>query len=457
MIKSLLLNKSGLWVVQPAALNTLIPVVFNDVQMSTEQLKTLVDQESESPKVDSAGIVVIKISGMIVAGALPWQERVYNLCNPHRVRSEINAAIRNEEVKGVLLVVDSPGGYSKGVNTLAVTIRKAREVKPVVTYCEGVMCSAAVWIGSAASKGVAEPTAEIGSIGAYLTHYDYSVMLANAGITAKIVKAGKEKAVGNPVEPLSKDDEAVLQKRISNCNTLFISAVAENLGVSAEKVETEMGEGRVFSAQEAEEVGLIDGVGQVEVAFSLLQKLISEKIEVSDMKIEDIKLEDLEKGNPGLLDAIRATAQTTAGGGTFALAAKITAIAGPDAGAKVAELETKGISAEQVVEVFDTFGITTIATPAAASEEEKKTVKTDGKDPLASAQDLILTIAERLQGAPIGAQQPKKKTEVTGDNYMEVAEAMAKEKGISVSAAQALIDEEYPEARQAFMDNANKK
>ncbi len=447
-MKTILLNKSGTWVVVPHALQALVPLAFQDFSPAVlEYARMVADQGRESGPIIVDGVQVITISGLLVADVEPWEEQAYKLCNPHRIRREVAAAVQNESVRGILLPVDSPGGYSKGINTLSHAIGQASEQKPIVAFCDGAMCSGAYWIGSAASKIVAEPTSESGSIGAYLTHYEYSVMMANLGITGTVIKAGEEKAVGNPIEPLDEKAKAVLQKRIDNTNDLFIAAVAANRGVAKETVAKDMAEGRVFGAEEARQVGLIDQVGTYDDAVQLLHSL---------MRNEE-------------MDGEKTKTKVAATGVSFAMAAKLTAIVGADPSTPIETLEAKGISAAQVAEVFDAFGIETLATCKKADQQkveepkveeetkpgEAEVKQTEAEKMVADAKAMLLQVSERLAGAPIGAQAPKTEA-VTGENYMEQVKALAAREGITMTAAQGKIDNEYPDARNEYLVLANK-
>src|SRR5262249_41503044 len=115
---------------------------------------------------------------------------------------QFDQLVSDPTVSAVIIEIDSPGGGATGVPEMSAKIRAARAVKPVIAHVNGVAGSAAFWIASAASQVIATPSAEVGSVGAFLLHTDFSEMLAAEGIKPTLIRAPALKAAGNPYEPL---------------------------------------------------------------------------------------------------------------------------------------------------------------------------------------------------------------------------------------------------------------
>jgi ClpP class serine protease len=118
-------------------------------------------------------------------------------------------AMANEDVTHIVIDVDSPGGCVDGVPELAARIADARGKKPITAVANGMAASAAYWIASAADQIVVAPSGEVGSIGVYMVHFDFSEQLAQEGVTPTIIRAGQYKAEGNPLEPLTRRGESL--------------------------------------------------------------------------------------------------------------------------------------------------------------------------------------------------------------------------------------------------------
>jgi len=185
---------------------------------------------------------------------------------------DFQAALNDSAVEAILLDVDSPGGAVDGTKELADLILSAREQKPVVAYANGLMASAAYWIGSAALAIVAPETAEIGSIGVALMHYDYSAADEMEGIKRTVITGGKYKRIASDEKPLSKEGRDYLQAMVDEYYALFLEAVARQRGIDPETVHERMGDGRIFLGRKALKAGLIDKLGNFNTALALARE-----------------------------------------------------------------------------------------------------------------------------------------------------------------------------------------
>ncbi len=176
------------------------------------------------------------------------------------VSAALRQALADEEVASIILDVSSPGGTVEGVPELAQEVFEAREVKPITAVANALMASAAYWIGSQASELVAIPSADVGSIGVYSVHEDWTGWLEKEGIQITTFKAGARKIEGAPWEPLDDDATAFMQSRVDDIYRDFVAAVARGRDVSAAEVRSSFGEGRVFGAKDARRLGMIDRV-----------------------------------------------------------------------------------------------------------------------------------------------------------------------------------------------------
>jgi len=184
----------------------------------------------------------------------------------------LRSALADDSVDAILIDVDSPGGSVYGVQELADEIYQARGQKPVVAVANSLAASAAYWLGSAASEFYVTPGGEVGSIGVWSAHEDWSKALAEAGVTTTLISAGKYKTEGSPYEPLSADAQSFMQSRVDDYYSAFTKAVARNRGVPIASVRDGMGQGRVLGAQAAKDAGMVDDIATFDDAIRRMSK-----------------------------------------------------------------------------------------------------------------------------------------------------------------------------------------
>jgi signal peptide peptidase SppA len=189
--------------------------------------------------------------------------------------SALRQVLADDTVGQILIDIDSPGGSVYGVAELASEIVKARAQKPVVAVANSLAASAAYWIGCSASEFYVTPGGEVGSIGVWQAHFDYSKALEEEGVKTTLVSAGKFKVEGNPYVPLDPQAQAFMQSRVDDYYNAFIQAVAVGRGVSVEDVRNGMGEGRVLGADAALAQRMVDGIASFDDVLARMQAKVT--------------------------------------------------------------------------------------------------------------------------------------------------------------------------------------
>lgn len=179
--------------------------------------------------------------------------------------------LADDTVGQILIDIDSPGGSVYGVSELAAEIMKARERKPVIAVANSLAASAAYWIGCSASDFYVTPGGEVGSIGVWQAHFDYSKALEEDGVKPTLISAGKFKVEGNPYAALDPEAQAFMQSRVDDYYNAFIQAVASGRGVAVSAVREGMGQGRVLGADAALSAGMVDGIACFDEVLSRMQ------------------------------------------------------------------------------------------------------------------------------------------------------------------------------------------
>ncbi|BCO30103.1 phage capsid assembly protein [Thiohalobacter sp. COW1] len=223
-----------------------------DVEAASAAVMT---QRAMSPA--PAGIAVIPIHGTLVRRTLGL-EAASGLTSYGEIRAQIDTALADPGIKGILLDVDSPGGEAGGVFELAERIREASAVKPVWAVASDSAFSAAYAIACAASHLAVTRTGGVGSIGVIAMHVDQSVRDAQQGYRYTAITAGKHKNDFSPHEPLDPQAAESLQAEVDRLYGMFVGHVAAMRGLEADAVRaTEAG---LFFGEQTLTAGLADAV-----------------------------------------------------------------------------------------------------------------------------------------------------------------------------------------------------
>jgi len=200
---------------------------------------------------------MISIQGGMVQRAEWWHEYV-GLPSYEAINQALAAASADESVDSILLNLDSPGGMVSGIDSVTDTM--ARIDKPIIGYTDGVMASAAYWIGSNTDMLVSSRLATVGSVGAIVIRQDITQMLEKAGIKMEIYRAGDNKARMNPFEDMREEDKEHLQSSLDESYSAFLDQVAigRKGKVSRQGLEELTEYGRTFSGKTAYAKNLVD-------------------------------------------------------------------------------------------------------------------------------------------------------------------------------------------------------
>ena len=201
-----------------------------------------------------------------------------------KVLENIDKAKKDDNIKGVLFVVDSPGGAVAPSVEIAYAIKELTLKKPVVTYASGVIASGSYYASIWANKIIANPGSIVGSIGVIMQGFEAGEFLQKIGLTAQTVKAGKYKESGTVARKWTDFEEKQLQSVINDTYNMFVSDVA-----NARKLDVNnhinFADAKIFTSRQAKEVGLVDEVATLSFAQDNLVEL--SKVEKAIWKKED--------------------------------------------------------------------------------------------------------------------------------------------------------------------------
>ena len=181
--------------------------------------------------------------------------------------------VADREFPALLLRIDSPGGTVGDSQEIHAALLRLREKGcRVVASFGNISASGGVYIGVAAESIVSNPGTITGSIGVILRGNDLSKVFEKIGIRFDTVKSGAYKDILSPDRPLSSDERALLQDLIDSSYSQFVNVVAEGRKLSEQTVRT-FADGRVFSGEQAKELGLVDELGDEDHARRLAARL----------------------------------------------------------------------------------------------------------------------------------------------------------------------------------------
>ncbi|MEF3222313.1 signal peptide peptidase SppA [Campylobacter jejuni] len=188
------------------------------------------------------------------------------------VLEKIINAKNDSNIKGVLFVIDSPGGAFAPSMELALAIEDLKIKKPVLVYASGTMASGSYLAGVGANKILANPASFIGSIGVIMQGADLSGLANKLGIKEQTIQAGEFKSAGTFARAWNENERNFLQGLIDQSYDLFTGFVAKERALDLNKKD-QWANARVFLAAKAKELGLIDELSNYENAKKELEKL----------------------------------------------------------------------------------------------------------------------------------------------------------------------------------------
>lgn len=232
------------------------------------------------------GIAQIKVFGLLSQRGDWWGS------STDEIGRELDRLMADESVGAIVLDVDSPGGVVYGTPELAAKIRAARgQGKPIVAVANSLAASAAYWIASAADQVIASPGSELGSIGVYLMHVDWSAALEQAGIKVSMIFAAPYKVEGQPFAPLTDEARAACQRDVDDYYELFLAGVAEGRRVTKAVVRKEFGQGRTMPAERAAAAGMADRIAPLDQVLAELAGTAAARSGSSRRRAERAKIE----------------------------------------------------------------------------------------------------------------------------------------------------------------------
>lgn len=173
---------------------------------------------------------------------------------------DFQALVNNDDVKAIVIEIDSPGGNIFGVQEFANLVFESRSSKPIVAVTSTMMASAAMWIGAAASDVfITGETTVTGSLAAVTSHVDMSGLEQKLGIKTTEISSGPQKRIDSRFAPLTDEGRKELQSRVDYIGNVIAEDIERFRGLDIKAVTENISDGSIFMGSQGIEAGLIDG------------------------------------------------------------------------------------------------------------------------------------------------------------------------------------------------------
>lgn len=218
-------------------------------------------------------IAVVPVEGTIQATADSSVYGTSNAYNHDLMMEYIDHLIESNNNKGIILSMDTPGGTVYEADELYLKLKEYKEKtnRPVWAYMKSYCCSGGVYIASSADEQYANRNTTTGSIGVIISSYDMSALYEKLGIKEVNIVSAENKDMGSAGKPMTQEQIAIYQSVVDEAYNQFVDIVAEARNLSVAEVK-KLADGRIYTAKQAEEHGLIDGIMGEEEFYDYVEK-----------------------------------------------------------------------------------------------------------------------------------------------------------------------------------------
>lgn len=214
-------------------------------------------------------IAVIALRG-IISGAEPGSVGESAV---EDIKIQLRQAVEDEDVKAIVLHIDSPGGEVTASDTIYNAVVRAREVKPVVVYMGALAASGGYYVACGAKWLIANETTFTGSIGVIMQTLNYEQLMGKVGVSPVVFKSGKMKDMLSGSRAMTEEEKTYIQGLVMQTYGKFVGIVARERNLPEAGLREGLADGRVISGKDALDAKLIDQVGEIEDAYAKAREL----------------------------------------------------------------------------------------------------------------------------------------------------------------------------------------
>lgn len=215
--------------------------------------------DSDSRPFNGVQVAIVRIEGVIFDSS--------------DILKKLERLRKDDSVKAIVLRIDSPGGAVAPSQEIFEEVKKIKNEKKIVVVSMGTLAaSGGYYIAVAANKIMANPGTITGSIGVIMEDFDLQGLLKWAHLDSRVLKSGKFKDVGSPFRSMTPEEKTFLQNVLDNMYQQFKKAVSIERSIPMAKIDT-IAEGKIYTGEQALQLGLIDGLGNLYDAIDEAKKL----------------------------------------------------------------------------------------------------------------------------------------------------------------------------------------
>ncbi|CAN5890709.1 signal peptide peptidase SppA [soil metagenome] len=190
----------------------------------------------------------------------------------YNILNQLKQAEEDPDVVGIILNVDSPGGGVLASDAIYNRVSEIAEDLPVVALMGDTAASGGYYVSAGATEIIAHRFTWTGSIGVIATIPNFTEAAGKLGIGMTVIKSGALKDIGSPFRDMTEEERALFQGLIDEAYNGFVEVVAEGRDMPEDQVR-ELADGRIYSGLQAEELDLVDRLGDRETAFNRAKRL----------------------------------------------------------------------------------------------------------------------------------------------------------------------------------------
>jgi protease-4 len=220
----------------------------------------------------AAKVLVVELSGLISSqegsGLVPQPNLLA------QVKEELSRAAEDDQVKALVLRINSPGGTVTASDILYHEVRVFKEKRkiPVVASIMDVGASGGYYVAAAADKILVHPSSVTGSLGVIMLTMNARGLLEKVGVEATAVTSGPKKDMGSPFRAMTDEERAIFQGVIDSFYERFLTVIREGRPNLTPEQIRKLADGRIYSGEQAQAAGLVDAVGYLDDAIELAKK-----------------------------------------------------------------------------------------------------------------------------------------------------------------------------------------
>ncbi len=217
-------------------------------------------------------VLLVELSGLISA-----QDSASLFDGPNmvvRLKEELTLAVEDERVKALVVRINSPGGTVTASDILHHELRAFREKRkiPIVASIMDVGASGGYYVAMAADKITAHPSSVTGSLGVIMLTVNAQGLLEKIGVQTTAVTSGPKKDMGSPFRSMTEDERRIFQGVIDSFYERFLLVIREGRRNLTDAQIRSLADGRIYSGEQAKQLGLVDRVGYLDDAINLAKQ-----------------------------------------------------------------------------------------------------------------------------------------------------------------------------------------